>query len=777
MKNLIFIIIILNSTLFVYSCPFNGCVETQLDSQSINCVCSSNLVRNPQFSFKYINKMEIFNLNLVPNNSFSQLNIGSLNFKNSTELRVFKDSFRGVKSIYSLYFIDIPGRLTIDTGALTPLSNSTSVFTVRRSKLTIGSTETSSLKRLTNFYLDQSEANILVLTSLPKLIFASFKNSNLKSLALNVLDELLFIELSENKIGTLYLSNLYNMTLAPFMFLNEIDQAYFVNMFKLTQFFPPENLIKSISFVGCNSLNELKLENLGIENVTLTDLTRLIFLTLNNNTVKQLKTSGLNSLIYLSLVNNSLSDIYDILLTLSQSNKLQIIDLSYNYIEDISILSFFPYLTTLVLNDNLISELRENFFSYLFPYLGYLDLSYNIISGQVKIEDASKLVYLDISTNRVDSLILTNLTKLETLNFENNYFNSIFISNCAINSFNLSNTESPVSSLSLIDLGNLNFLNLTNIQILNYNLANLPSLNLVYFINNSLTYFPYSDPLPNLIELFVSNNKLKNISLINYTNLRSLRLDNNQLSSVRLSGLASLRMFIVDKNNLNSLDLSNVSTLVTFSARENKFTDLKSILPAKLNNNLIYFDLSNNLIQDLSILKFYPLISILQLSNNKISQFNETFFNILPNLSFLNVSSNLIKNSIVLKNSRIFVLDFSNNLIPSYQFVNLSQIKILSMNNNPLKSLAISNSDLEELSLTENNTNLLDLNLNNLTRLVSVRILNTNLRTVKLSSLPSLENLDLSNNNLSSLSLPALPNLTSVNLTDNFFHQCRTLLN
>ncbi len=150
------------------------------------------------------------------------------------------------------------------------------------------------------------------------------------------------------------------------------------------------------------------------------------------------------------------------------------------------------------------------------------------------------LEYLDINGNEVQSMDLSNLTKLETLDLGGNNFSQVNLSFLAnLKLLNISGNE-----LSTIDLSNnilLEELQISANNFVSLNISNLP--NLVEL-----------DPLP--------NEELKNLTISNNEKLNEIKLNLSfgqfhEFDNLVISNNASLESIATDQINTAILDISN----------------------------------------------------------------------------------------------------------------------------------------------------------------------------------------------------------------------------
>jgi len=208
--------------------------------------------------------------------------------------------------------------------------------------------------------------------------------------------------------------------------------------------------------------------------------------------------------------------------------KLNKLNLSGNYLTNISVLSKLKGLTELNLNRNkltdisVLSELKE---------LTDLNLGRNKVTDISVLSELKELTDLNISRNKVtDISVLNELKELTRLNISNN---------------NLTNI-SALSKLKGLTKLNLARNHLTNISFL----SELNNLTILFLPNNSLTDITVLRNFKKLIGLYIWNNKLTDVSVLSeLKELTELSLGNNNLKDISfIKDLPMLKLIDVDEN-------------------------------------------------------------------------------------------------------------------------------------------------------------------------------------------------------------------------------------
>ncbi|KAJ4723327.1 putative Receptor protein kinase [Melia azedarach] len=402
----------------------------------------------------------------------------------------------------------------------------------------------------------------------------------------------------------------------------------------------------------------------------------------------------------------------------------------------------------------------------MFPYLSYLDLSFNEFFGIIppQIRNLSKLEYLDfsfnqlngpipievgqlsslkhlilstnyLSTNYLNGLIpvsLCNLTNLVTLYLWNNsLLGSIppLIGN--MNSLsNLDMSENYLSGVIPPSIGNLSTL---RIFYLHHNklfgsipseIANLKSLLYLALSTNRLNgRIPlYLGNLTNLVTLYLFRNSLSGFIPQNIGNLKSLldlEFSSNHFSGViphSIGNLSSLQYLYLYNNEFSGsipYEIGNLMNLVSLELNVNHFLglipislrNLTSLVRVRLNRNHFSGDISN-------AFGIYPNLTFLDLSHNNLSGEISSNWGKCPQLGTLNFSFNNFIGSIPPKiedSSQLYELDLSFNHIIGeipIEFGKLNSLNKLILRGNKLSGhLPLELGSLTELEYLDLSTN------------------------------------------------------------------------
>ena len=198
---------------------------------------------------------------------------------------------------------------------------------------------------------------------------------------------------------------------------------------------------------------------------------------------------------------------------------------------------------------------------------------------------------------------------------------------------------------------------------------------------NKLSDFEFK----NLLKLDISNNNIKDLSMLNqkqFGTLKILNVEKNQIKDIKKlkdDSLKNLEFLLLYSNSISDLDSfqnKNLSNLSYLSLSKNNIEDLSPLATVNL-QNLNVLNLSFNKIKNIKILLFLkiPYLKELYLNNNSIIEI-EVFSKVnLKELEILHLENNNIKNINVFKEvnfqNKLKELNLVNNPIIIYDSLNL----------------------------------------------------------------------------------------------------------
>ncbi|MFQ6628088.1 hypothetical protein Gotur_006859 [Gossypium turneri] len=306
----------------------------------------------------------------------------------------------------------------------------------------------------------------------------------------------------------------------------------------------------------------------------------------------------------------------------STLSNLEILDLSYNHLNDSILLS--------------LSELSS---------LRYLDLSHNRFEGSSHprgfqwLSRLTKLETLYLSGNSLKNSIMVymrNLSSLKTLSLRYNLLEGKLIHTQELN--NLTNLKSlDLSGNKIESISNKEWNNLTNLKYLDLSYNNIESI--------SNQGFQWLSRLTKLETLNLSGNSLKNSILFdmrNLSSLKTLRLSSNQLEGrlLHIQGLSNLI-------NLKKLDLSENQIESLQSSKDGgRKLELMHLKELNLNSNLF----NNSVFASLNKLLNLRTLSI---SNQLKGPIDAKDLDAFTSLRELNMRANELIDFVIHKESNV----------------------------------------------------------------------------------------------------------------------------
>jgi Leucine-rich repeat (LRR) protein len=222
------------------------------------------------------------------------------------------------------------------------------------------------------------------------------------------------------------------------------------------------------------------------------------------------------------------------------------LNISYQYIDDLSGIEAFTDLKMLNCSNNQISS---------------LDISQNMLLEEIIASD-----------NFLSSINVSQNSKLKKINLSSNEINDIDVSNNIILE-DLSISLNNLTGLDVSTNSSLKYLSCYSNLIEDINLLNNSHLKTLYIDFNNLTELNLSQN-DDLRTLTCSTNNLNELLVQSNTELNYLDCRNNNITNLQISTNSDLKRLFVSNNNLNEIDLSNAPELILFYGRYNNLTDL-----------------------------------------------------------------------------------------------------------------------------------------------------------------------------------------------------------
>lgn len=305
-------------------------------------------------------------------------------------------------------------------------------------------------------------------------------------------------------------------------------------------------------------------------------------------------------------------------------------------------------ITKLDATNNNISELNENKVDYDFngfPGLNYLKFSNNKFNAiPISILNLNMLKFLDFSSNNIMSVdsSIGNLINLVELNLNKNR-----LTHLPHEFGNLKNLEVlDISENNISDL-NLCFIHCGKLKKINASMNKISELKMFYLSHceevvvgkNNIARILFYPDSNNLNDCLVFNNVV--LKLGGNSNNKNNRVGNSGFNRLKNSGVDRN----MSNNNYYSGDVGDrgdkgntpYTNLIFLDAHNNSLYDLDFPLLPKLDSLVVGY----NRITSISNIKNLPLISVLDINNNKLEDFPiEILYT--PNLKTLNIQNNSI---------------------------------------------------------------------------------------------------------------------------------------
>lgn len=471
-------------------------------------------------------------------------------------------------------------------------------------------------------------------------------------------------------------------------------------------------------------------------------------------------------------------------------SQLKVLDLSNNGIRNVenNALVGLNSLEYLDLSHNTITTLPEHFLSDI-PNIEILKLQ-NISMDTSYFEkhfikckkDLTKLIYIDLSDNKIESVpnqVFDHIQNVQTLILRSNKIQfiseSAFYGAIKLEFLDLSGNHLPAMPRAFCDfLYRIGYIDLSSNLLTNFNMNDMNNCDTTEVLD-------------------IANNNIKRIkgSLSQRSDLKIFNASGNGLKSISdgfLRNATSVERIDLSLNNLRSFSLAvftKLGKLKQLDLQGNKFTDTADILTIFNNTKqLVSLNLNSNNIGNIINGTFQALtdLRILNLSRNNISVTHADTFKGLGSLKALFLHHNNIdeiNNTTLMHLSSLKTLDLSHNMLHSLDdvkipmsltHVNLEQNVFStfpsSFGNTNVTSLNLKSNVIDDMSGIRNtdlnNLEFLDLSFNQLNSFANVSFVN----------MTSLADLNLSFNDisgiLSSEIFEGTENLTVLNLQKNY---------
>lgn len=278
---------------------------------------------------------------------------------------------------------------------------------------------------------------------------------------------------------------------------------------------------------------------------------------------------------------------------------------------------------------------------------GYQKSDEEKITNVSGIEKLSSLQEISLGWNNIETMDLSNNSKIKSIYLEDNNLNSINVSK---------NFE-------------LDYLNLEENNINDINLNNNTKLTRLYLSQNNLVDIDVSKNTK-LQHLFLSRNDIEHVDLSNNTELTYLQLYHNKIAEIDLSKNIELVTLDLSDNQLTEIDLTNNTLL--------KNLDLGNDLEGCENNQLKEIDLSKNILLTNLDIKDNQLEKIDLSKNTQLVKVN-----LYKNqLKSINLGSNTVLTELNVSYNNLTNLDVSKNISLTTLYPVSNPLKYLDLSNN-----------------------------------------------------------------------------------------------
>ncbi|MBW1296017.1 hypothetical protein [Aquimarina litoralis] len=457
-----------------------------------------------------------------------------------------------------------------------------------------------------------------------------------------------------------------------------------------------------------------------------------------------------------------------------------------------------------------------------------LDVSNQNIADLTGIEDFEALTDLNLDTNVLTSLDLSNNTNLQTLNFDNNSIANLNLGTIS----NLTSIEGRYNQLTTIDVSqnsDLTFINLrdnlfTTVDVSNNplletinlrgctNLTSIdisgnPNVKFLYFQDTALTGLDVSQNL--LLEVIVIERvNFNTIDVSNLSNLRQLRIADNSFTHLDVSNNPALVRLECENNDLTYLNLKNGNNInmpnTDFIATGNpslsciivddatwssaNWTNIDGT--ASFNNTFCRYTAipDANFEAELEALGYddisgdrqvpTPLIEVLSSLDVDGKNINDlTGIEDFVALTYLNCNGNNLTTIDITKNIQLTYFNAAQNNISTVDLSNNTLLETLYLFSNDLSAIDLSNNTALKQLYIQRNTNLPNFDISNNILLEEIDCSETNITTLNTKNNTLLRNLEANDSPLSSLDLSTntalellrlfTTNITVLDLTNN----------
>ncbi|XP_053213413.1 protein artichoke-like [Panonychus citri] len=478
--------------------------------------------------------------------------------------------------------------------------------------------------------------------------------------------------------------------------------------------------VANVTTLDLSHNNISGIPNLAFEN---SDVTNLL---LNHNFIvdsTKILISNLTGIKMLNLSHNQITDLNRKSLSTGKLYELETIDLSNNFIKDLtgSIFEKFQSIRELRLNNNKLRKIGFGAFGAC-PTLLKLDLSQNEITivANGGLSSLISVRFIDVSYNRITKLFTIPIS-LNTLYLQHNRIDSITAGtfpsmNALLELYLDSNIIADLEPGSLANLLTLRLLSLRNNSLTSVPKAALQQLTSLSYLDLSSNDITRLEPrqfgsLPVVFELQLQSNKIDQIddgAFEGLLQLIKLNLSDNSLKQLEpgvFRTCVSVRTLDLSNNKLNKLEnkthgiLEDLLSLENFNVSHNLISFVNDrtfprspYIPYAIKN----VDLSYNFIPTLTPIFDDGLwrVERLILRGNIINEIKANVLSNMTELRYLDLSSNQLR--------KLENVTFGVNTLNKLEYLSIAENKLADFNIEEvesMKSLKIFNASLNSISV------------------------------------------------------------------------------
>ena len=322
--------------------------------------------------------------------------------------------------------------------------------------------------------------------------------------------------------------------------------------------------LKNVNVEGCESLLYLELTDSAIEEIDLSDCTKLQVLRMTWNNLKSIDVTNNPELTHLYVRKNpELTGVID----LSNNTKLQEVWCAESKVQGLNLSNDHSSLNKIV---SYYSEIESLDLSTC-PNLTYLE-AHGMKLKAIDLTPCPELSYLWLKFNEVAELDLTNCTKIQEVQIGYNKIEKLDMSKCP-EIMLLEVASNALTEVNLEGCTKLQSLDVSMNQLTEIDLSDCGMLFSATVHENQLTKLDVSEK-PELVVLSCSFNMIEEINTVGCRDLRWLYADNNKLSHLDLRANSAIEELALTNNELVELLVSGLQSLSLCEFNGNKLERL-----------------------------------------------------------------------------------------------------------------------------------------------------------------------------------------------------------